>query len=78
MVGARTRNALLGLAVSLLVTAVAWVVFDTLLVFLFLPFVPFLFRRSSARPPVRRCPECGFATRDPESAYCPRDGTELE
>ncbi|WP_435095387.1 hypothetical protein [Halarchaeum sp. P4] len=25
----------------------------------------------------RTCPECGYATTDPEVRYCPRDGTEL-
>ena len=67
-----------GLLGSLLLSVAAYVYFDTLLLFLFVPFVPFLFRRSTDRPPVRRCPTCGFRTRSPEFDYCPRDGTELE
>lgn len=84
MVGSRTATALLGLAFSLAISVAAYVYFDTLLLFLVVPFVPFLLRRSSGRgtespgPPLRHCPECGFATRDPEAHYCPRDGTALE
>jgi hypothetical protein len=48
------------------------------LFFLFVPFVPFLFRGARERPPVRECPVCGFRTRDPEYDYCPRDGHRLE
>lgn len=78
MVGSRTLTALAGVAVSLLVSVLAYVYLDTLAVFLFVPFVPFLFRRGDrARPSARRCPECGFTTRDPDVAYCPRDGTSL-
>lgn len=76
----RTATALAGLAGSLLVSALAWYYFDSLLLFLFVPFVPFLFRRSGGneRPPTRTCPECGFRTRNPEYTHCPRDGTELD
>lgn len=79
MVGSRTLTLLAGAALSLLVTAAAYVYFDSLFVFLFLPFVPFLFRNrgSSNEPAVRRCPACGFETRDPSFAHCPRDGTAL-
>lgn len=79
MVSSRTITALIGLALSLAVSVVAWIYFDTLLVFLLIPFVPFLFRgRGDAdQARVRVCPECGFRTRDPEVRYCPRDGTEL-
>lgn len=73
----RTTTALAGLAVSLAVTLVAWWYFDTLFVFLFLPFVPFLFRRRS-RSGIRTCPTCGFRTENPEYTHCPRDGTRLE
>jgi hypothetical protein len=76
MVSARTATALAGLALSLAATVAAWVLFDTLLLLLVVPFVPLLFRRG--RPPVRECPECGFRTRDAGYDYCPRDGTELE
>ena len=83
MVGSRTVTALAGLALSLLVTVAAYVYFDTLFVFLFLPFVPFLFARGrgddgDAERTAYECPACGFRTADPEFTYCPRDGTELE
>lgn len=77
MVGSRTLTAVVGLAVSLGVSVAAWVYFDTLLVFLLVPFVPFLFRRSSNRSPERRCRVCGFASRNPDYEHCPRDGTRL-
>jgi hypothetical protein len=82
MVGSRTLTAAVGLGVGLLVSLAAWVYFDTLLLFLVVPFVPFLFRRGSGgdaeRPPERRCPVCEFRTRSPEYDYCPRDGSRLE
>ena len=79
----RTVTALVGLALSVVVSVVAWVYFDTLFVFLFLPLVPLLFargRRSGGdeEHTVYECPACGFRTGDPEFVYCPRDGTELE
>lgn len=75
----RTATAIAGLIVSVLVSVVAWVVFDFPFLFLFVPFIPFLFRRgTSDRPPVKECPECGFSTRNPEFSYCPRDGTHLD
>ena len=84
MVGARTATALAGVAVSLALSILLWMVFDTLLLFLFVPFVPFLFRgfgTSDGRerePAVRACPQCGFSTRNDEYDYCPRDGHRLE
>jgi hypothetical protein len=87
MVGSRAVTALAGLAVSLLVSAAAWLYLDTLLVFLFVPLVPFLLGatgRSVAahadgeQEPPRRCPACGFESRDAEFEYCPRDGRRLE
>ncbi|WP_423751148.1 hypothetical protein [Salinirarus marinus] len=80
MVGSRTLTALLGFAVSLAASVAAWYYFDTLLVFLFVPFVPLLFRRGNEAepPPVRECPTCGFTTRNPSYDYCPRDGTDLD
>lgn len=80
MVGSRTATAIAGLVGSVLVSLAAWWYFNTLLVFLVVPFVPILLRRGSAvrRPPRRQCPACGFATREPEFDYCPRDGTSLE
>lgn len=80
MAWSRWMTAFVGLAVSLAISAVLYYYFDTLFAFVFLPFVPFLFRSRSEReePLVRTCPECGFETRSPEYDYCPRDGTELE
>lgn len=80
MVSSRLATAALGLVASLLLSVVAWVYFDTLLLFLFIPLVPFLFTRGrgeTSEPPVKECPECGFRTRNPEFTHCPRDGTEL-
>ncbi|SDC69266.1 hypothetical protein [Natrinema hispanicum] len=81
MFGSRTATAVVGLLVSLLVSAVLWWRFNTVAFFLVVPFVPFLFGKSgreSSEPPVRTCPACGFQTRDPAYEYCPRDGTALE
>ncbi|WP_276257854.1 hypothetical protein [Haloglomus litoreum] len=76
----RLLTAAVGLLASLLVSVVAYVYLDTLLVFLLLPFVPFLFRGGDDgdEPPVRSCPECGYRTRAIDHEYCPRDGTRLE
>ncbi|MFB6121215.1 MAG: hypothetical protein ABEJ68_08890 [Halobacteriaceae archaeon] len=76
MVSARTATAVVGLVASLALSVALWVFFDTLALFLVVPFVPLLARR--ARPSVRECPECGFRTRDPRYDYCPHDGTELD
>ena len=85
----RTITALAGLAFGIAVSVAAWVYLDTLLLFLFLPFVPFLFgggstgaeRTGTAGPPrsstVRECPECSFRTTESEFEYCPRDGRRL-
>lgn len=78
MVGSRTVTAVVGLAVSLLVTVALWWYFETLAVFLFLPFVPFLFRGGREQPEPKRCPACGFQTRQDSFEYCPEDGTRLE
>ena len=70
----------MGLAAGLVVSVGAWVYFETLLLFLFLPFVPFLFAGRGGdrdRRRVRSCPECDFRTEDREYEYCPRDGTRL-
>ena len=83
----RVYTAALGLLVSLAVSVAAWLLFDVLLLFLFVPFVPFLLgraRRDSEAdrdrgpPTVRACPVCGYRTRDPDHDYCPRDGHRLE
>lgn len=83
MVSSRTATALAGILLSLAVSVVLWYYFDTLLFFLFVPFVPFLFRRASGgdsdrHPEVAACPVCGYRTADPDHDYCPRDGTRLE
>jgi hypothetical protein len=69
-----------GLLLSLVISVAAWIFFDSVLLFLFLPVLPFLFGRGGAETEreIRVCPTCGFRTRDPDVAYCPRDGTELE
>ena len=76
----RLLTGLVGLLLSVAISVAAWVYFDTLLLFLFLPLVPFLFRRRGGDAPseARTCPVCGFETRDPAFEYCPRDGTRLE
>lgn len=82
MVGSRTWTALAGLAASIAISVVLWVALDTLLVFLFVPFVPFLFRgwgSADEEPPATRtCSVCGYRTRAPDHEYCPRDGHRLE
>jgi hypothetical protein len=79
MVASRTATAVAGLIVSLALTVALWWYFETLLVFLFLPFVPFLFPgRADDEPPVRECPVCGFQTRTEDFEYCPRDGHRLD
>lgn len=82
MVSSRTVTALAGLVASFVLSVVLWQVFGSPVFFLFVPFVPFLFRSGGdsdeRRPPRRECPACGFQTRDPGFDYCPRDGTRLE
>lgn len=79
MVGSRAATALAGFALSVLVSAAVWYLFDFAFLFVFLPFVPFLFLRGTGTErPVRVCPTCGFRSADPEVAFCPRDGTKLE
>jgi len=85
MVGSRTATAAIGLLASLALSVALWWYFDTLAVFLFVPFVPFLLRRSGSDPDphpeldpeIRECPVCGFRTRNEEYDYCPRDGRRL-
>ncbi|MGB9965353.1 hypothetical protein [Halobacterium sp. CBA1126] len=78
MVSSRTATAAVGVLASLAVSVAAWVLFDVAVFFLAVPLVPLLFRRQTEEPPVYECPDCGFRTRDPEFAYCPRDGSQLE
>lgn len=72
--------AIVGLLASVLVSVIAWVAFDTIVLFLLIPFVPLVWWRvdGSESRPVRRCPQCGFSTTTPGYDYCPRDGTRLE
>lgn len=83
MVNSRVLTAGVGLVVSLAVSAALWLYFDTFLFFLFLPFVPFLFRgvgkeNDSDQPRMRTCPQCDFQTVNDEYDYCPRDGRRLQ
>lgn len=73
---ARWLTALVGLLASLAISVLAWQYFDTVLFFLLIPFVPFLFRGRSS--PTKRCPRCGFETTSEGFEYCPRDGSRLE
>jgi hypothetical protein len=80
MVGSRTLTALVGIVASLALSALLYAYTDSLLFFLFVPFIPFLFARrdeGTNRPPVRECSRCEFTTRNPEFEYCPRDGSRL-
>lgn len=77
----RLLTAAVGLLASLLVSVAAYVYFDTLLLFLVLPFVPFLFRSRGGADDgqtARECPRCGYRTTAADHDYCPRDGTRLE
>ena len=80
MVGSRHATAAVGFVGSLLVSAVLWWYFETLLVFLLVPFVPILFRRFGDDRPevVQECPHCGFQGTSDAYDYCPRDGSRLE
>lgn len=83
MVGSRTWTAAAGLGVSIAISVLLWMLFDTLLVFLFVPFVPFLFGSGVWRPGTapqepRVCPVCGYTSRAEDHVYCPRDGHRLE
>jgi hypothetical protein len=81
MFGSRTLTAAIGLLVSVLLSIALWVYFDSLLVFLFLPFIPFLFRGlgdDDGPTIVQECPHCGFQATTDAYDYCPRDGSQLE
>ncbi|MCG1003465.1 MULTISPECIES: hypothetical protein [Halobacterium] len=80
MVSSRTATAAVGVLASVAVSVAAWVFFDVAVFFLAVPLIPLLFRRRTeeSEPTVYECPECAFSTRDPEFAYCPRDGARLE
>jgi len=73
----RLLTAAVGVAASLFVSVLAWLAFDTLLLFAFVLFVHFLFRRGreqTAEPTVRHCPVCDYRRTDDRHEYCPRDG----
>ncbi|MFB6187017.1 MAG: hypothetical protein ABEI86_09160, partial [Halobacteriaceae archaeon] len=61
----------------IIISVAAWWYFNTLFLFFFIPFIPFLFR-SRSTPSYQQCPECGFQTTDQTYEYCPRDGTPLQ
>jgi len=73
-------TAAISLAVSLLVSVLAVLYFDTFVFLLFVPFVPFLLRNwgGTDRPTRWECPRCGFRTTDTAYDYCPRDGERLQ
>lgn len=80
MVGSRTLTAVVGIAASLAVSVALYVYTGSVLFFLFVPFIPFLFLGGDSeteRPPLRECSRCDFRTRDPDFEYCPRDGSRL-
>jgi len=78
MVGSRTLTALVGLLGSLAASALLYAYTGSVLFFLFVPFVPFLFSgRDGDGGTIYECPDCAFETRTPEFEYCPRDGTRL-
>jgi hypothetical protein len=78
MVTRRTLTLLGGLGLSLLISIGLTIIFDAPVFLLVLPFIPLLGWGRRERRPRRTCPTCGFESRDPAVAYCPRDGTELE
>jgi hypothetical protein len=83
MLESRTATALVVGIASIAVSVLLYAYTGSLVFFLFLPFVPFLFsnREDDRRPeqrPVFECPRCGFRTRNPEFEYCPRDGSRLD
>jgi hypothetical protein len=82
MVESRTATALVVGAASLAASALLYAYTDSLLFFLFVPFVPFLFsdRGSESESDTRsalECPRCEFSTRHPDFEYCPHDGSRL-
>ena len=79
MVGSRTVMTLAGVLGSVVLSVLLYAYTGSILLFLFIPFVPFLLLRGDEDdgPPVRTCSRCEFSTRDPEFEYCPRDGSRL-
>ena len=79
MVGSRTLTALIGFIASIGLSVLLYIYTGSVLFFLFLPFIPFLFvsRDSEDAYTTRECSRCGFTTRQSEFEYCPRDGSRL-
>lgn len=83
MARSRTFTAIAGLVLGLVVSVAAWIVLETLLLFLFLPFVPVVMgwgrgdETDSDTESVKQCPSCSFRSTDPTFDYCPRDGRRL-
>ena len=82
MNGSRTATALVGVTVSLVLSAALYVYTGSVLFFLLIPFVPFLFtagRTTDAEPAreTRQCQRCEFQTEDVSFEYCPYDGSRL-
>lgn len=78
MVRSRVATAAVGVVGSLALSVLLWWYTGSLLVFLFVPFVPFLFGTSGSAERTLACPACGFRTTNPGYEYCPRDGRKLE
>jgi hypothetical protein len=78
-VGSRTATTVIVALASLALSVALAVLLDFFLLFLVVPFVPFLFAddTDADETEVRQCPVCGFRTRDEDHLYCPRDGEEL-
>lgn len=83
MVGSRTLTALVGIVGSIALSALLYVYTGSLLFFLLVPFIPFVFAARDGAdggtepPPVSVCSRCDFATTNPQFEYCPRDGSRL-
>ena len=78
----RTVTALIGVTVSLVLSAALYIYTGSLLFFLFVPFVPFLFTAgratdSESTKKTKQCQRCGFRTEDTSFEYCPYDGSRL-
>lgn len=76
---------LLSIAITIGITLVLWSVLHVPVFFGFL-FLPLFFglgnwfgrrRAQSGGAAWRTCPQCGFASADPEVRHCPRDGTRV-
>lgn len=82
----RFATAIAGILVSVVISVAVYWVTGSLLVFLVVPFVPFLLRGRDREAQTSvgdqttalECPVCGFRTREAEFEYCPHDGTRLE